>query len=57
MSDLFFKELDIPDPNEDLNVGSESHAQQTASVMSRFEPVLLAQRQTLYLCNCLLQRK
>jgi UDP-N-acetylglucosamine 2-epimerase (non-hydrolysing) len=49
MSDVFFKELDIPDPNEDLNVGSESHAQQTASVMSRFEPVLFAQRPDIVL--------
>jgi len=42
MSDVFFKELDIPEPNENLNVGSGSHAQQTASIMSRFEPVVLA---------------
>jgi UDP-N-acetylglucosamine 2-epimerase (non-hydrolysing) len=42
MSDVFFKELEIPEPNENLNVGSGSHAQQTASIMSRFEPVVLA---------------
>jgi UDP-N-acetylglucosamine 2-epimerase (non-hydrolysing) len=28
MSDVFFKGLGIPDPDESLNVGSGSHAQQ-----------------------------
>ena len=41
MSDVFFQALGIPDPDECLNVGSGSHAQQTASIMSRFEPVVL----------------
>jgi len=41
MSEVFFKALEIPDPNESLNVGSGSHAQQTAAIMSRFEPVVL----------------
>jgi UDP-N-acetylglucosamine 2-epimerase (non-hydrolysing) len=41
MSDVFFKELDMPRPNINLEVGSGSHAQQTAQVMMRFEPVLL----------------
>lgn len=42
MSDIFFKELDFPVPDENLNVGSGSHAQQTALIMSRFENVALA---------------
>ena len=42
MSDVFFKGLGIPDPDESLNVGSGSHAQQTGAIMSRFEPVVLA---------------
>jgi UDP-N-acetylglucosamine 2-epimerase (non-hydrolysing) len=42
MSDVFFEQLEIPEPDENLNVGSGSHAQQTASIMSRFEPVVLA---------------
>jgi UDP-N-acetylglucosamine 2-epimerase (non-hydrolysing) len=42
MSDVFFKALEIPVPDESLNVGSASHAQQTAAVMSRFEPVVIA---------------
>ncbi|MGH9562183.1 MAG: non-hydrolyzing UDP-N-acetylglucosamine 2-epimerase [Terracidiphilus sp.] len=41
MSDVFFQALEIPAPDESLNVGSGSHAQQTAAIMSRFEPVVL----------------
>jgi len=40
MSDRFFEELGIPRPDENLDVGSGSHAQQTAAIMSRFEPVI-----------------
>ncbi len=43
MSKLFFVELNIPRPDIDLEVGSGSHAVQTAEVMKRFEPVLLDQ--------------
>ena len=39
MSDLFFGELGIPEPDINLEVGSCSHAVQTAEVMKRFEPV------------------
>lgn len=42
MSDVFFQTLSIPQPDESLNVGSGSHAQQTASIMAKFEPVVLA---------------
>jgi UDP-N-acetylglucosamine 2-epimerase (non-hydrolysing) len=41
MSDTFFSELDLPTPDVHLEVGSDSHAVQTAKVMERFEPVLL----------------
>jgi UDP-N-acetylglucosamine 2-epimerase (non-hydrolysing) len=44
MSRLFFEELNIPRPDIDLEVGSASHAAQTAEVMKRFEPVLLRER-------------
>jgi UDP-N-acetylglucosamine 2-epimerase (non-hydrolysing) len=44
MSKLFFVELNIPRPDIDLEVGSGSHAVQTAEVMKRFEPVLLEQK-------------
>lgn len=40
MSDSFFRDLGIPEPDIHLNVGSASHAQQTAEIMRRFEPVL-----------------
>jgi UDP-N-acetylglucosamine 2-epimerase (non-hydrolysing) len=41
MSYLFFEELNIPKPDVNLEVGSGSHAVQTAEVMKRFEPVVL----------------
>ncbi|MBF0128932.1 MAG: UDP-N-acetylglucosamine 2-epimerase (non-hydrolyzing) [Alphaproteobacteria bacterium] len=40
MSDGFFADLGIPRPDVNLDVGSGSHAVQTAEVMLRFEPVL-----------------
>lgn len=39
MSDVFFGELGIPAPDINLEVGSGSHAIQTANVMAKFEPV------------------
>jgi UDP-N-acetylglucosamine 2-epimerase (non-hydrolysing) len=41
MSDVFFQELDTPAPDVNLEVGSGSHAQQTAAIISRYEPVVL----------------
>ncbi len=41
MSDLFFRQLGIPEPDLNLGVGSGSHAVQTAQVMTAFEPVVL----------------
>ncbi len=41
LSDLFFRQLGIPKPDLNLNVGSGSHATQTAEIMKRFEPVVL----------------
>jgi UDP-N-acetylglucosamine 2-epimerase (non-hydrolysing) len=40
MKHAFFTQLHIPEPDVDLEVGSGSHAQQTAEIMKRFEPVL-----------------
>ncbi len=40
MKTQFFEQLGIPEPDIDLEVGSGSHAVQTAEVMLRFEPVL-----------------
>jgi len=39
MSDVFFEDLEIPKPNFNLNVGSSSHAIQTAKIMVEFEKV------------------
>src|SRR5215212_5424278 len=44
MSDSFFRDLDLPQPDTHLGVGSGSHAAQTAAVMERFEPVVLRKR-------------
>ena len=41
MTDIFFQQLTIPMPDVNLGVGSGSHAQQTAEIMARFEPVVL----------------
>ena len=40
MKASFFEQLDIPTPDVDLEVGSGTHAVQTAEVMRRFEPEL-----------------
>jgi len=44
MSDVFFSQLEIPAPDVNLDVGSGSHARQTADIMSRFEPVVLERK-------------
>jgi len=40
MTKIFFEELGLPDPTVNLDVGSGSHAQQTANIMLRLERVL-----------------
>jgi UDP-N-acetylglucosamine 2-epimerase (non-hydrolysing) len=47
MSDVLLEELDFPEPDHHLNVGSASHAVQTARVMERLEPLLVAERPDL----------
>jgi len=44
MSRLFFGDLGIPTPDLNLEVGSCSHAVQTAEVMKRFEPICIEHR-------------
>ncbi|MFQ5490584.1 MAG: non-hydrolyzing UDP-N-acetylglucosamine 2-epimerase [Phycisphaerae bacterium] len=44
MSELFIKQLGITQPDVNLEAGGGSHAEQTAQIMRRFEPVLLEQR-------------
>lgn len=40
MSEAFFRDLDLPQPDINLEVGSGSHAVQTSGIMVAFEPVL-----------------
>ncbi len=44
MSELFFKQLSIPEPDLNLDVGSGSQAGQTAEIMKRFEPLVLERK-------------
>jgi UDP-N-acetylglucosamine 2-epimerase (non-hydrolysing) len=44
LSDVFFSQLNMPEPDVNLEVGSGSHAWQTAEVMTRFEPVVLERK-------------
>ena len=44
MSDAFFSDLGIPRPDVNLEVGSGTHAEQTARIMLAFEPVILEHR-------------
>ncbi len=41
MSDIFFQQLEIPRPDVNLEVGSGSHTEQTANIMTRLEPVVI----------------
>jgi len=41
MSEIFFRQLGLPEPDINLEVGSASHAVQTAEIMTRFENVVL----------------
>lgn len=49
MSDAFFKDLELPKPDIHLDVGSGTHASQTARVMERFEKVLFKEKSDLVL--------
>ncbi len=49
MSDTFFVDLQIPEPDYNLDVGSDTHARQTAEIMKRVEPVLMDERPDLVL--------
>lgn len=49
MSGSFFDELDIPRPDYNLEVGSGSHAQQTATIMIRFEEVCTREKPDMVL--------
>ena len=44
MSDVFFRELGIPLPNFNLQIGSDSHGVQTANMISGIENVLMSEK-------------
>jgi UDP-N-acetylglucosamine 2-epimerase (non-hydrolysing) len=44
MSDVFFQDLELPEPDIHLGVGSGSHAEQTGQVMIAYEKILLETR-------------
>jgi UDP-N-acetylglucosamine 2-epimerase len=41
MSEIFFGELNIPEPDLNLGVGSGTHAVQTAQILSKLERTLM----------------
>jgi UDP-N-acetylglucosamine 2-epimerase (non-hydrolysing) len=49
LSDIFFRQMGIPAPHVNLEVGSASHAAQTAEILKRIEPVLLDHKPDLVL--------
>jgi UDP-GlcNAc3NAcA epimerase len=44
MSDVFFRELNIPAPDHQLNVGSDSHGRQTGRMLAGIEQVILDEK-------------
>jgi UDP-N-acetylglucosamine 2-epimerase (non-hydrolysing) len=49
LSDIFFRQMGIPAPDVNLDVGSGSHAWQTAEILKNIEPVLTEQKPDLVL--------
>ena len=47
MSDVFFQDLEMPEPDIHLGVGSGTHAEQTGQVMMAYEKILMAKRPDL----------
>lgn len=44
MSDIFFRELSIPEPDYNLEVGSGSHARQTGAMLQGIEDILINEK-------------
>ncbi|MDG6244976.1 MAG: UDP-N-acetylglucosamine 2-epimerase (non-hydrolyzing) [Methanolobus sp.] len=49
MSDVFFKDLNIPEPNYNLGIGSSSHAEQTGRMLIEIEKVLIEEEPEMVL--------
>ena len=44
LSDIFFRQMGIPEPDVNLEVGSGSHAWQTAEILRKIEPVIIERK-------------
>lgn len=44
MSDIFFKELEIPKPHYNLNIGGLSHGAMTGQMIEKLEPILIKEK-------------
>lgn len=42
LSEVFFRQLDLPEPDVNLGVGSGSHGQQTATIMTGLEALMVS---------------
>jgi len=49
LSEIFFNELEIPEPNYNLGVGSGSHGRQTGEMLTKIEEILLHEQPDLVL--------
>lgn len=49
LSNIFFRQMGIPEPHMNLGVGSGTHAEQTAEILKRIEPILFKQQPDLVL--------
>ena len=49
MSDIFFQQLELPDPDYFLGIGGGTHTEQTARIMLAFEQIILKERPDLVL--------
>src|SRR5713101_9826482 len=47
MAQVFFRDLGLPQPDRDLEVGSGTQAEQTATILTRFEKVVDEERPDL----------
>jgi len=49
LSDVFFRQMGIPTPDFNLEIGSGSHASQTAEILKRIEPLMINEKPDLVL--------